>query len=529
MSLTLTVLGTATPYPLPGRACSGYLLSAGQTQVWMDAGPGSLANLQRHTSPDRLSAIWLSHLHADHAADLLSAYYALAFADLRAPAPIPVYAPAGCAQRLAGFFAQPTPDFLNTVFDIRELHDGHQIKIGGLQLTSRAVHHDIEGFGLRAEYEGRTIVYSGDSGPCTALDELAVDADLLLCEAEATSWPADSPQWHHTPEDAGALARRARVRQLIVTHVGPFLTPEEATSRAAAVFGGPTLTAREGDAYSAGSSEVTVVEVPQWQGSAARTARRLETGAALLAELIPAADRVRLPPLDRPGTALDGVNNADVLLKTLTAARSALSGTTGPVVTVGGDCGVELAPVEAAQRQYGAHLAVVWFDAHGDLNTPASSPSGAFHGMVLRTLLGDGPAELLPSRALSPDQVVLAGVRALDPGESDYVQRHGIRRLSVAELAEPAPLIEAVAATGADTVYVHIDLDVLDPRSFASVGTPEPDGLSPDRLAASVAALARHFSVAGLGITEYEPAEPADQAMLSSLIPTLVNAAFASA
>jgi arginase family enzyme len=277
------------------------------------------------------------------------------------------------------------------------------------------------------------------------------------------------------------------------------------------------------------SLTLTVIEIPQWQGSAARTARRLEDGAAALADLIPAADQVRLPPLDGPGTARDGVNNAEVLLKTLTAARDVLARTTGPVVTVGGDCGVELAPVEAAHRRYGGQLAVVWFDAHGDLNTPASSPSGAFHGMVLRTLLGDGPAELLPSRALSPGQVVLAGVRALDPGEDDYVQRHGIRWLSVAELADPSPLIEAIAATGADTVYVHIDLDVLDPRSFAAVGTPEPDGLSPDRLAASVAALARHFSVAGLGITEYEPAEPTDQTLLDSLIPTLVNAAFASA
>src|SRR3954470_19643932 len=96
--MSLTVLGAGTPYPRPGRACSGYLVRAGQTQVWVDAGPGTLANLQRYTAPTELSAIWLSHMHADHSADLLPATYALALADRRAPAPIPVYGPPGWAQ-----------------------------------------------------------------------------------------------------------------------------------------------------------------------------------------------------------------------------------------------------------------------------------------------------------------------------------------------------------------------------------------------------------------------------------------------
>ncbi|KAA2261597.1 MBL fold metallo-hydrolase [Solihabitans fulvus] len=249
MSLTITILGTASPYPRPDRPCSGYLLRAGDTTVWLDAGPGSLANLLRHTRLERLSAIWLSHLHADHTADLISAYYALAFADLTVPAPIPVFAPPGLGERLAGFFGRQDPSFLAGVFDIRDLHDGHRVEFDGLALTSRAVRHDVEAYGLHARHRDATLVYSGDSGPCAELDELADGADVLLCEADYPSPPAGEPQVHHTPEDAGALARRAGVGRLIVTHLGPALEPEDAATRAGAVFGGPTCAAREGDTH----------------------------------------------------------------------------------------------------------------------------------------------------------------------------------------------------------------------------------------------------------------------------------------
>ncbi|MFF4498973.1 MBL fold metallo-hydrolase [Streptomyces sp. NPDC001401] len=245
MPLTLTVLGTASPHPQPGRPCSGYLVRGGGAEVWVDAGPGTFAELQRHTDPARLSGIWISHLHADHNADLLSAVYGLAYGGLTPPAPIPMYAPGECAQRLAGFFGRPDAGFLSGIFDFRPLHDGHTARHGDLLLTSHAVAHDVEAYGLRAECEGRVLAYSGDSGPCDGLTELAADADLFLCEADIDAH-REGEQVHLTPEDAGRAARVAAVRELLITHVGPTLTPESATERAAWAFGGPTSTAREG-------------------------------------------------------------------------------------------------------------------------------------------------------------------------------------------------------------------------------------------------------------------------------------------
>ncbi|MFB9830637.1 GNAT family N-acetyltransferase [Actinoallomurus acaciae] len=258
-------------------------------------------------------------------------------------------------------------------------------------------------------------------------------------------------------------------------------------------------------------SQIAVVEVPQWQGSGAATARRLRDGARLLAGLVPAAEHLRVDVPDEPGDVL--ATNAEKVRTALDRARGRLT------VTVGGDCGVELAPIAAAVRRHGERLAVVWFDAHGDLNTPESSPSGAFHGMVLRTLLGEGPSALVPDRPLRRDQVVLAGVRALDPAERAYAE-------GLPVVTDAASLPAAVG--DADAVYVHIDLDVLDPDVFASVGTPEAGGLTPGQVVGMVTALAERFEIAGLGITEYEPARPQDQETLAGLVGPVADACAAS-
>ncbi|GAA2360041.1 hypothetical protein GCM10010246_57820 [Streptomyces cuspidosporus] len=83
--------------------CSGYLISSGHTRLWADAGSGTPAQLQRYARLDEVDAIWISHLHADHSADLLTAYYAALYADLRLAAPIPLYGPPGIAERLAHY------------------------------------------------------------------------------------------------------------------------------------------------------------------------------------------------------------------------------------------------------------------------------------------------------------------------------------------------------------------------------------------------------------------------------------------
>jgi ribonuclease BN (tRNA processing enzyme) len=237
--MRLTVLGSATPYPSADNPCSGYLLSTADTRVWVDAGTGTLGALQRHVRLDEVDAIWISHLHADHTADLLTAYYGLRYADIELAAPIPLFAPAGIVERLAHFLTNgPMRSPIERAFAAEELRDGHEVQVGDLTLTSRAVAHGIPGFAVRVEASHASLVYSGDTAPCASLVDLADGCDLLLCEAESDQPPSDEEPVHHTPEQSGDTARAARAARLLITHVGPFLTPAQALARAASRFAG---------------------------------------------------------------------------------------------------------------------------------------------------------------------------------------------------------------------------------------------------------------------------------------------------
>ncbi|WP_179661545.1 MBL fold metallo-hydrolase [Nocardioides panzhihuensis] len=253
--LRLTVLGSATPYPSADNPCSGYLVSSGDSRIWVDAGSGTLGPLQQHVRLDELDAIWISHLHADHSADLLTAYYGALYADIRLTAPIPLYGPPGIADRLAGFLTNTSVRSpIESAFAVTELSDGHQVTIGSFRLTTRAVVHDVSAFAVRIEAGGRSLVYSGDTAPCPSLTELAEGCDVLLCEAESAHASDDGEQVHHTPEDAGDTATAARAGRLIVTHVGRALTPQAAVARAAARFEGHVAHADPGATFTVGEA-----------------------------------------------------------------------------------------------------------------------------------------------------------------------------------------------------------------------------------------------------------------------------------
>jgi len=146
---------------------------------------------------------------------------------------------------------------------------------------------------------------------------------------------------------------------------------------------------------------------------------------------------------------------------------------------------------------------VLWFDAHPDLHTAQSSSSGAFTGMVLRALLGDG--ELAPATPLDPSRVILVGVRSVDDAEAEFLAESGIASIG---LADPEQLLAAVAATGATSIYIHIDVDALDPAEFASKGDPVPFGFSVVDLIALITAARAEYELVGAGITEFAPSSP---------------------
>jgi arginase len=247
--------------------------------------------------------------------------------------------------------------------------------------------------------------------------------------------------------------------------------------------------------------------VPQWQGSGSSRAMRLVDGAEAIGGDLPSTrTRVVAVPLESGDAQGTTVNRLSSIALVRDRVAQALAEGEGPTITIGGDCATELAPIGHVLDQHSSDddVAVVWLDAHPDVNSPESSSSHAFHGMILRTLLGDGPAQLVPSTPLSPTRVVLAGVRSADAAEDEYIAQNSLRSVGVDGFSGAA-LIAAVEATGAASVYVHIDLDVLDPGEFSGLGFPEPFGLSAGALVDALKQLLARFPLAGAGITEFAP------------------------
>jgi arginase len=274
------------------------------------------------------------------------------------------------------------------------------------------------------------------------------------------------------------------------------------------------------------------VVVPQWQGSGSSRAMRLIDGAeAIRGDLPSGATTTVAVPLgagDSVGSGVHRYSSVATVRERLADVLAAVPEEDLPVV-IGGDCGVELAAVEHAARSAaarGARLGVVWFDAHPDLNTPETSPSGAFAGMVLRALLGDGADGLVPATPLDPAQVVLAGTRNMDDAEAAYLAEAGIA--VVGADAVGTGVGPAVDALDVDEVYLHVDLDVLDPGDLVGVTDPQPFGASVADVTAAIAAASAGRRVAGAGIAMFAPASPDEAAGDMGAILRVISALTAS-
>jgi len=237
-----TTLGNA-PYPMPDDPCSGYLLQAGGANVLVDIGGGVLGPLQRYLRLEDLHAVWISHLHADHFADLPMLYYAFAFSEKRLRK-IPILGPVGWAARVEAFVQSSVDHQMSKYFQVIELKDRGIAEIGDLRIQARAVEHGVPAFGLAARYGDRRLAYTGDSGPCDNLVALAKDARTLVAECFATV--IEIPSVHLSPEDAGLVAAHAGVSRLVLTHPSSGLSEEEAIERAATTFNGAIEAARPG-------------------------------------------------------------------------------------------------------------------------------------------------------------------------------------------------------------------------------------------------------------------------------------------
>ena len=246
--MRLTVLGCSGTYPGPDSPCSGYLVEHDGFRLVLDLGSGALGPLQRSIDLLEIDAVYVSHLHADHCTDLVGLSYARRYHPDGLPARLPVYGPAGLADRLCRVFEVAPEDRLEPVYDFHEVPVGTR-SIGPFTVTTRRMAHPVECHGLRVEAGGRTLAYSADTGATPRLEQLAEDADAFLCEA---SWP-DAPDWpsglHLSGRQAGEHAARARAKRLLLTHLMPWTDPTATAAEAAQTYDGPLEVVRSGATY----------------------------------------------------------------------------------------------------------------------------------------------------------------------------------------------------------------------------------------------------------------------------------------
>lgn len=241
--MKLTVIGSSGSVPGPGNPGSCYLVSSEGFHLLLDCGTGAYGELQRYLDPAEVSAVALSHLHPDHCLDLCAFYVAGRHAPT-APWPrLPVYGPPGTLRRIARAHDVATPSTPATDLDaqtpIRNLgarfsfHSWEsEHSVGPFRITTVRTEHSVPCWAIRVKDATGTLTYTGDTGPCDALAQLAANTDLLLCEAGFGIQPDPPPGIHLTAAQAAALAVRARAGQLLLTHLAPWDDPEQALAEA---------------------------------------------------------------------------------------------------------------------------------------------------------------------------------------------------------------------------------------------------------------------------------------------------------
>lgn len=250
--MKLTVIGCSGSYPGPDSPASCYLLEAdheGRTwRVLLDLGSGALGTLQKHVDPLTIDGVLLTHLHPDHYFDISGLYVMWKYHPAGARPPIPVWGPRNVARQAARAYGLPEEPGMSAEFEFHE-YDDQPIHLGPFTILPTRVVHPVPAYGLRVESGGRTLAYSGDTGPCTELVDLARDADLLLAEAAFQDGVVNPTDLHLTGVDAGRAASKAAVGRLLLTHIPPWHDREVALAEARTQFDGQVELASTGRHY----------------------------------------------------------------------------------------------------------------------------------------------------------------------------------------------------------------------------------------------------------------------------------------
>lgn len=243
--MKLIVLGNYGPYPKAGCACSGFLLVSNETKLLIDCGSGVVGKLQQHIDIEELNGVVLSHLHSDHAGDMLTLGYAvdIKLKKQQMENPLPVYLP-----------GEPEDEFerikKRSCFDVTKIEEGLILEVKDIKITFKEMKHGYQNYAICVQQGNKKFVYSGDTMPNEALIDFAKDADLFLCEAGMLDRDEKSMRaMHLTAKEAGEIAQKSGAKRLLLTHFLPDVRIEQYINEAASVYNGIMEIAGENKTY----------------------------------------------------------------------------------------------------------------------------------------------------------------------------------------------------------------------------------------------------------------------------------------
>lgn len=261
---------------------------------------------------------------------------------------------------------------------------------------------------------------------------------------------------------------------------------------------------------------------PQWQGGivdhwipdipAEDSSRGYYLGAQLLNYLAPQTNQktVEVPvSLDINDRAVEkGISARRVILKQTKAALDLLKeNNPDKIVTLGGECSVSVVPFTYLASKYPDDVAIVWIDAHPDVNLPYDEYKG-YHAMALTACLGMGDEEIisvLPAK-FDASKALIVGLRSWDEGMQERQKELGIKGLSPQEVADnSSAIMEWLKNTGASKVVIHFDMDVLDPADLIAAVGVEPNGMKIKEVVRVINDVSSQYDLVGLTVAEPMP------------------------
>jgi ribonuclease BN (tRNA processing enzyme) len=247
--LRFTVLGSSGTYPTPTNPASSYLVEAGETAIWCDAGPGGFQALASVIDPTDLDAIVISHRHPDHCVDVFAAFHALTYR----PEPVrgvPLFAHRSVIDHLLAFLDADDGHVIHSTFEIRSIEADSRWTIGDVAVRAVEMDHSVPTLGFEFVSGGRKVFYTADTGANGSWIDEVGPVDLLVSEASLQGDAnGDGYRQHLTAAQAGEIASRIRATRLLLTHIPPHLDPLTSVREAETTNGRTVMAAVPGATY----------------------------------------------------------------------------------------------------------------------------------------------------------------------------------------------------------------------------------------------------------------------------------------